>query len=390
MSSVITLPQATLVTAHEIVQRDVFIAGNRFTTPATPIHFEINLRGHWLLPALINAHDHLQLNAVPPLVHAQPFANSYAWIAAFQPHFEEAAVKAVLAVPSEARHWHGGLKNALCGATTVMHHDPLKPVLQQPDFPVRVLPEYGWAHSLSLKYGPSVSESFAATPPNHSWFIHLAEGTDKVALGELAALDALGCLRSNTVLIHGVGLSDADIERTIAWGASVVWCPASNLAMLGQTVSPARLRKLFDAGCLMLGTDSRLTGAFDLLDELRVAEQHSDLRPRELFQLVTSDASRLLRMNNVGSIQPGQFADALIVRQTNGDPYAALLQLHRSDIRAVVKDGQPLVTDPDFEAWFTACRIPFTRIQLDGRAKLCATSILCQQAVALEPGLKLP
>ena len=42
----------------------------------------INLSEHVILPGLINAHDHLQLNCIPSLPHATPFANAYEWIEA--------------------------------------------------------------------------------------------------------------------------------------------------------------------------------------------------------------------------------------------------------------------------------------------------------------------
>ena len=44
--------------------------------------WRIDLRDHLIFPGLINAHEHLHVNAVPPLPADAPFANSYAWIAA--------------------------------------------------------------------------------------------------------------------------------------------------------------------------------------------------------------------------------------------------------------------------------------------------------------------
>src|SRR5262249_25783369 len=160
--------------------------------------------------------DHLQLNAIPPLVHSRPFANSYAWIDAFEAHRQDPSVAAAVAVPTATRLRHGGLKNLLGGATTVAHHDPWD-VLFDRDFPVTVVRSYGWSPSLELgavrdgsstRYGPPVRESFLATPGDIPWIIHLAEGTDDVARAELARLDAMGCLSGNTVLVHGAGLSN--------------------------------------------------------------------------------------------------------------------------------------------------------------------------------------
>lgn len=344
--------------------------------------YRLDLPGHTVFPALVNAHDHLQLNAVPPLSPAPRFSNSYQWSAAFEPHFMRPAVKAALAVPAALRHWHGALKNALCGATTVMHHDPLPEIAGHPDFPAHVVRRYGWAHSLHWPYGPNVRQSFHATPAHVGWFIHLAEGTDHAAAAELGELDALGCLRANTVLVHGVGLSDADVTRVIESGAALVWCPASNLAILGRTLSSANLRRLFKAGRLALGTDSRLSGTPDLLEELKVAAAHNTFSARELLQLVTLCGRRLLRV--------AADNDLLIVRTRAADPCNDLLPLKRADVRAVVRDGEPLIADPDFEEWFEQRAIGYRVIELDGRPKLCARAMLGPEGASSavpEPGL---
>jgi cytosine/adenosine deaminase-related metal-dependent hydrolase len=367
-----------------------FVNGRVAAAPADALH--VDLRDHFVFPGLINAHDHLQLNAIPPLVHSEPFANSYAWIDAFETYRQDPLVIAAVSVPKATRLRHGGLKNLLAGATTVAHHDPWDVAFAR-DFPVRVLDSYGWSHSLQLgalgddsstRYGPPVRESFLATAAELPWIIHLAEGTDEVARAELARLDVMGCLAANTMIVHGTALSDADVDRVIAHGASLVWCPASNLGMLGRTLEPQRLA---DAGRLALGTDSRLTGSRDLLDELRVAVTHSDLSPRDLLRVVTADAHRMLRLPGVSGLAPGGSADCLVIQAT-GDPYEALLATSRSEIRAVVRDGLPLVADVDFAPWFAGCGIRTHDVRVDGRAKLIAANIARPEVLALEPGLE--
>lgn len=419
MSRSITLQHATLVLPQRIRSAPLCIADGRVVAEAPADALVLDLRGHLILPGLINAHDHLQLNNIPRLPQREPFPNSYAWIAAFQPYFRDPAVTAACAVPETLRYWQGGLKNLLCGVTTVMHHDAWRPLFDDPVFPVRVLRRYGWSHSLGLghhldkltsvgpevvergqagqvadsshhvtplpTYGPPVVESFAATPPDTPWFIHLAEGTDAVAAAELAHLDALGCLAANTVLIHAVGLTGVDVERVIARRAGVIWCPESNLSMLGQTLRP---RHLFDAGRLALGSDSRLSGSRDLLDELRVAAAHSNLTPAELLRLVTVQASQISAWPEVGGLSPGQLADMLIMRDTGSDPYQIVLDLQRSHIRAVVRGGVPAIADPDFASWFAACGAETVPVMLDGRRKLIAAALLGPPgAMGLEVGL---
>jgi cytosine/adenosine deaminase-related metal-dependent hydrolase len=195
----------------------------------------------------------------------------------------------------------------------------------------------------------------------------------------------MGCLAANTVLVHGVALSEADVARVIERGASVVWCPSSNLGMMAKTLHP---RALFNAGRLALGTDSRLSGSRDLLDELRVAEAHSDLSASELLALVTAHAAHTLRMSDVGGLEEGQIADCMIVRE-HADPHRNLLETRRSEIRVVVRGGVPLIGDLDFAEWFSHSGVDTVRVRLDGQPKLLARRIARPEVVALEPGLDL-
>lgn len=396
MSLSLAITNATLVEPDRVAVAPLFAEGGRIVAAPAATPWPLDLGGHLVFPGLINGHDHLQLNAIPPLPAHAPFPNSYQWILAFQPFFNEPAVAHACAVPKPVRLWHGGVKNMLCGATTVAHHDPWQAALDDPHFPVRVVQRYGWSHSLGLgladtpwrdhllPYGPPVAESFRATPPDQPWIIHLAEGTDAAAQAECAHLDKLGCLYANTVLVHGVGLSEADIQRVIGAGAAVIWCPASNQRLLGRTLDP---RSLIHARRLALGSDSRISGAPDLLDELRAAAATGYLAPRDLLRLVTADAGAVLRLPDGGGLAAGQWADMLIIRAT-GDPYHTLLETRRADIRAVVRGGVPLIANPDFADWFAACGIDAVPVAVDRRPKLMARTAAHPEALALESGLQ--
>ncbi|MDB4916760.1 MAG: amidohydrolase [Gemmatimonadetes bacterium] len=384
MTANVVIDNATIVHRERAAATRLAFTDGRIAS-AVPGALRLDLAGHLVFPGLVNAHDHLHLNCIPPLVHAAPFPNSYAWIDAFEHHHDRPEVKAAASIPRDVRHWHGALKNILCGATTVIHHDPWHEAFDLADFPVRVGGNRHWSHSLLLgqsrsdhppRYGPDVVASFRATPSTEHWAIHLAEGTDDVAGRELAALDALGCLAGNTMLVHGVGMSESDIDRMIVYGASVTWCPASNLGMLGRTLDP---RRLFNAGRLSLGTDSRLTGSHTLLDEMRIAARNSDLTAREIFRLVS---------RRDGGLIPGLPADCIILADVT-DPYDALLAARRSDLRAVVRNGRPVIADHDFAEWFAHCGIETTEVFLDDAPKLMARALCRPEATALERGLRM-
>ncbi|WP_426286703.1 amidohydrolase family protein [Luteibacter sp. E-22] len=381
-----TLSGAALVTVTGAARSPLHLVDGRIGARTGKGGFPVDLRDHLVFPGLINAHDHLQVNSVPPLRTGAPFPNSYAWIEAFQEHFAEPSVVAALAIPKERRMRHGALKNLLAGVTCVAHHDPWHPALDATDFPVALLRDHGWSYTLDgPAYGPPVQASFAATPSAHPWMIHLAEGTDAVAAAELARLDRLGCLATNSVLVHGVGMGEQDIDRVIAVGASVVWCPGSNRRLLGRTLDP---RRLHAAGRLALGSDSRLSGARDLLDELRMEDLHGTLDRRALLALATEAGARVLRLSRRGRLEHGFVGDLVIVEDRGGDVAAGLVGRRRADLRAVVRDGVPRLADPDFAGWFAAAGIETVPVMLDGKAKLLARELADPDLLALEPGLE--
>lgn len=359
-----------------------------FMEDPLPGALEVDLAGYLVFPGLLNLHDHLTLNAVPNPAGFGPCPNSYAWIEEFQALFEESSFAEARRLPERVRAWHGGLKNLLSGTTAAVHHDPWCPAFDEPGFPVEVPRRAGWAHSLRLSgaYGPDVQTAFRATEGDAPFFIHLAEGTDDVAASELKELDALGALGANTILVHAVGLTPDDVERLAGRGGGVVWCPSSNLLMLGATLAP---RRLADAGRLALGTDSRFTGSRDLLAEMKVAAGECDLSSRDLVRLVTADAAALLRRPDLGGLAPGKRADFLVLPDTGGDPWAALVNATRADLAAVVRAGDPRLTDPALAEWFERAGLPSRAVRLDGRPKNCATVLLSvPEAAALEPGLE--
>src|SRR4030095_4201563 len=119
--------------------------------------------------------------------------------------------------------------------------------------------------------GGGVAARWRTTPSTAPFFVHLAEGVDAAAGGDLARLEALGCLKPNMVIVHGVAIDDEGWRRVAANGAAFVWCPASNVFLFGRTAAISDMLRNPERPRIAIGTDSRITGARDLLDELRVA-----------------------------------------------------------------------------------------------------------------------
>ena len=297
----LALMNARVVGPAGVIARSLRVAGGRVAgVGGRPMAGDVvvDLEGAFIYPGLINAHDHLELDNFPRLKWRERYDNVREWAAGFQPRFKtDPALIEAMAPALADRLLIGGLKNVLAGVTTVAHHNPLHAPLRRGDYPVRVVRHYGWSHSLLLDGDEAVAKACRRTPPGWPWIIHAAEGTDVEAAGELGRLDALGCLRANTVLVHGVGLTAAGRARLLETGGGLVWCPASNEFMLGATVKLGELRQ---AGRVALASNSRLSGSRDLLDELRCAAATGQASPAELFRMVTTDAAALLRLTSAG------------------------------------------------------------------------------------------
>jgi cytosine/adenosine deaminase-related metal-dependent hydrolase len=344
----------------------------------------VDLAGARLLPGLINAHDHLQLNHLPRLEPARRYSHVRGWIADIDRlRLADGPLKAAVAVPLAQRLLLGGVKNLLSGVTTVAHHDPLHSTLCELQYPVRVVARYGWAHSLYLDGEARTLESQRRTPADWPWIIHAAEGVDGEAREEFWRLDRLGCLQPNTVIVHGVALGPVEQQRLAAASAGLVWCPSSNLHLFDATAAVAALA---GQGRVALGTDSRLTGSRDLLAEIRVAARQAALTSETLQGLVTRDAARLLRLEDCGVVAAGARADLLVL--PGGVP---LEQASRADVRLVMVGGIAAYGDPDLmRALGPAGR--WVEIAVDGRPKALAAFIaerLCRLETR-EPGLELP
>jgi len=152
----------------------------------------LDLRGDRLLPGLINAHDHLQLNHLPVHEPPQYYQHARDWISEVDlRRRSDPQFAAGVSVARDQRLLLGGIKNLLSGVTTVAHHDPLYPFLAHRDYPVSVLRHYGWSHSLYIDGEEKLAASCRSTPSKWPWIVHAAEGLNAEAAHEFERIDTL-------------------------------------------------------------------------------------------------------------------------------------------------------------------------------------------------------
>jgi cytosine/adenosine deaminase-related metal-dependent hydrolase/ubiquinone/menaquinone biosynthesis C-methylase UbiE len=294
----------------------------------------LDLPGYLIVPGLINSHDHLEFGLFPNLGHG-PYSNSEEWANDIQRQ-ERVEIERQQRIPKDVRLWWGAIRNLLCGVTTVCHHNPLTPEMVGDDFPIRVLSRLGWVHSLAMDN--DIPAKFQATPTNMPFILHAAEGLDAKSANEVFDLDRMRVLDDRTVLVHGLALTTEGISLLNRRGAALVWCPTSNHFLFGRTHTREFLSRLTN---VVLGSDSPLTAAGGLLDEVRFAHFEVGVDPDALYQMLISRPPRIFRLQQAqGPLVPGAAADLIAVRDTGLSPAKTVAEMSWEDVELVLVAGR--------------------------------------------------
>jgi cytosine/adenosine deaminase-related metal-dependent hydrolase len=276
-------------------------------------------------PGLINAHDHLHRNHYGRLGRPT-YANAYCWADDIQVRYRRRIARRRRLARREAL-LAGAWKNLFAGVTTVVHHDDWERDFES-GFPIGIA---------RVESADSLGKSGAIEEPGQGPLcLHVAEGVDEIAAREIGELDKRGLLNRRLVAVHGVGLDEDGIARFLLAGAALVWCPTSNHFLFGRTAPRDLLRDGVD---VLLGSDSRLTGEGDLLDELRAARSLGLVDEDRLAGAVGTTAARRLGLA-APLLEPGQAADLILLRRP-------LLDARADDVALTMVGGVPRVASRD-------------------------------------------
>ncbi len=310
-------------------------------------------------PGLTNSHDHLEYNLYPALGHKR-YVDYVEW--GLDIHQRDAdLISSLEHVPRAHRLRWGALKNLLCGVTTVAHHGdandgrtaiPIGTVRGTAVHSLRFAPRWRWTLNAPVDRSPYV--------------FHVGEGTARGAREEVDTLLRWNLFARPLVGVHAMTLHREQAGRFRA----VVWCPLSNEFLYGATADVASVK---DRTAILFGTDSTLTADYNVWNHLRRARAIGALDDRELFEAVTSTASRVWRLAGSGRVVAGQIADLVVARKRAENRWDAFFSVNPEDILLVLRGGKVLLCDASLDAAFVPR--PFSMVRLGGSAKWVAEDV---------------
>lgn len=321
-----------------------------------------------LLPALLNAHAHLELTTLGPVEPGLDFAG---WIrkvislkknaseetfaqgvrtgAAMCLSFGQSVVADVVSVPAASAAYPAGPARFLKLAEIIAASDLRAPAAVEAAEKLLGLPsgEPGgyFIHSPYTAGKAAHVEGAAGSVARYGrFFTHMAESPDEIefcltgrgAVPEriyaglpvappeapgthpLVSLDRLGLLGKFSVLVHCVQLDGEMMDLAAARNAPVVLCPRSNKNL---KVGAAPCAGLLQRGVAVgLGTDSLLSaGDLDLLKDVKECVDSYGITPLKALELATAGSARVLGLEGErGSLTPGMAADILALKLGDG------------------------------------------------------------------------
>ena len=364
---------------------DLLVEGekiSRIETSFSPNNgsFTISLKGKKVYPGFVNSHDHLLASYLPKVGGNEKHKS---WLSYDNLYKSSGVFAERQQIDPEILYYLGAYKNLFAGVTTVFDHIPH--YIQNPFrgiLPVKLISDYTLAHSIgnySLGWGEGPALEYRMAEHAGLPFVtHLAEGLDDDSKQSLRLLEKMDALGGHSVLVHCLPFGPKEVEKILEKGASVVWCPTSNLHIFGKTTN---IKLFLDMGVnVCLGTDYSPSGAVNLLEELKTAKSiyfglyGEELPETTLLKMVTENPRKAFRLGNPDALMPGLSADLLIINDDKKATEVNLSDLSFQQIDLVVVDGYPIYGSEEYRSLFLHFGLETEELSFSGKKKLVAGS----------------
>jgi len=348
---------------------DGFIAsvGSALESDLAPSDCEIHLDTSVILPGLVNAHTHLELSGlrgcVPPAQTMPDWARQLMASMVDKEHDYAAIQSAVDELRRSGTVLLGDISNTLTSVELLLDASIEAVVFNEllgfnescpEELVARAVSSFdkyskrgarlGLAAHSPYSVSPSLFRALRKAANAHSvspLSVHVAESREELEFlqtgsgpwceilkergrwepnwkpscqGPLDYLDQLGWLTDDTLIVHGVHLTDYELKRMAQAGATLVTCPRSN-RWTGAGVPP--IDRFYSSGVrIAFGTDSLASvNDLNLFSELNEARCLGPAVPAKdiLYSATVSGAKALGFGNELGAIVPGYRAALISV-----------------------------------------------------------------------------
>lgn len=306
-------------------------------------------------PGLIDAHNHLTYDFLPEWEAGTTYDNRYIWsdVTAYEDHilpFTDGRNENARICPGAK--W-GELRSLVHGTTTVMGQSANRSCLNRLVRNADHHHNLGYDHMRTAIGSPrDITDSDAdglvasfseASEPTTRYAVHMQEGVMgnnvELEFDSFAGRDT----RSNRhmgisllaapdrswsgvgLLIHSMGLTDAQLTEAMMTDSHVVWSPSSNIILYGVT---APIERMLAMGLSVgLGPDWTVSGEDHMLGEMRFAHAYgqaegiSALTPEQIWVMATQGSADAVGLEDrVGRLEAGFIADITVFGRVAMDP----------------------------------------------------------------------
>jgi cytosine/adenosine deaminase-related metal-dependent hydrolase len=327
-------------------------------------------------PGLVNSHDHLDFNLFPQLANRH-YPDYTEWANEIH-QTNQATIQNILKIPQHLRIEWGCYKNLLNGFTTVVNHGKKLKInhgfisVYQDCYPLHsVAFEKNWKWKLN--------NPFRNGKP---FVMHIGEGVNEAAGKEINEVIRWNYLsRKKMIAVHGIAMT----KKQATAFKGLVWCPASNYLLTGQT---ADVYELGNTIPVVFGTDSTLSAGWNAWDHFRQALNNTGIRETQLLKMLTTEPVALWSLDHCGVLAENAIADIVVARKKTDffslDPEDVLLVIHRGIIRLYDEEIAGQLN--------TALSSEFSRIRLGEHVKYITGDLpgLMDQVYAVYPEARFP
>jgi hypothetical protein len=343
-----------IVTPDQLIDGKVVVTGDSITcvgdSCAEPQRATlIGVTSAYIVPGLIDAHNHVAYNVFPKWVPPKLYGNRYQWQGSTSYKNFKAPYNDLKANVYCEMVKYGEIKALVTGITTIQGTSPNKMCFKTLVRNVENQNELGLPSNHIRTNILAIADFKGAVNFNQTkaFVVHLGEGIDEKSRAEFDTLKQKGLLHANTAIIHGTAFGPAEFSQMATIGAKLIWSPQSNLVLYGKTTDIKAARQ---AGVkVSLGVDWNPSGSNSIYDELRVAEtvnreQFDEAIPEnEWLKMVTVNPAEALAVGDrIGHIAQGLKADLLVLQRRDDDPNRSLLKNQVQDVQWVMVGGRPL------------------------------------------------